>query len=358
MPSTRTVVATRVALIALVVGGALALAGDATLADPAAVPTSHVVAAPTAAAPATPATRRAGATATPEPSPGATPSPTLVPSASPAAAGAATPTAGAATGSTAAGRPTTPAGTASGAGTSTVPRTSASTSTSTSTAAGASSPAPSAAPAGTPRVFSTRFGGDENPLSQGGQWINGGATGLDWTDVRVAGGMAVGTQTGAHSGTPQQYDDSTAVLAGTWGPNQMAQATVHILAVNTGAYEEVELRLRTTVRPHSITGYEIDISDRPAGDQPYVSVVRWNGPLASYTMLGSANPAPGLQDGDVVKATIVGSTISVFINGRPVLEVDDGIYASGSPGIGFFLQAPTGTNANYGFTTFQAQDGL
>jgi hypothetical protein len=189
-------------------------------------------------------------------------------------------------------------------------------------------------------------------------WINGGTTGLSWTNVRSVGGMAVGTQTGAHGGTAQQYDDSTAVLAGAWGPNQMAQARVRILAVDTGAYEEVELRLRTTITPRSITGYEVDISDRPAGGDPYVSVVRWNGPLGSFTVLGPVVPGPGLKDGDLVKATMVGSTIRVFINGNQVFQVSDGTYTSGSPGMGFFLQAPSGTNANYGFTEFWAQDGL
>src|SRR6266481_3834741 len=51
--------------------------------------------------------------------------------------------------------------------------------------------------------------------------------------------------------------------------------------------EEVELRLRTTITPHSITGYELDFRNASPGG--YVAIVRWNGPLNSFTTLAEAN---------------------------------------------------------------------
>src|SRR5258705_8339267 len=42
-------------------------------------------------------------------------------------------------------------------------------------------------------------------------------------------------------------------------------------------YEEVELRLRTTVTNHSITGYEINFRCTSDASR-YVQIVRWNGP--------------------------------------------------------------------------------
>ncbi len=87
--------------------------------------------------------------------------------------------------------------------------------------------------------------------------------------------MAFGTQPGNGSGNAE-YNDSTAVLAGTWGPNQTAQATI---AVNNASgaswvFEEVELRLRTTISAHPITGYEINCSVSTNPNNFYLQIVR------------------------------------------------------------------------------------
>ena len=81
------------------------------------------------------------------------------------------------------------------------------------------------------------------------------------------------------------------------------------------------------------------------------------GHWAIFTYVKTA-PGPGLRDGDVVKATIVGSTITAYINGTPVVQGTDSTYGSGSPGIGFYLQGAKDVNGDYGFTTFTAMDGL
>ena len=38
-----------------------------------------------------------------------------------------------------------------------------------------------------PRTYSTTFPATEDPLSDGGQWIDGGTTGVDWHDVQTSG---------------------------------------------------------------------------------------------------------------------------------------------------------------------------
>ena len=62
----------------------------------------------------------------------------------------------------------------------------------------------------------------ENPISEGGHWLNGGVIGLDWHNVRTNVGLAYGTMFEGGG-----FNDSTAVLTGAWGQTQTVQATVH-----------------------------------------------------------------------------------------------------------------------------------
>ncbi len=206
------------------------------------------------------------------------------------------------------------------------------------------------------RSYRTHFTLTENPISEGGRWINGGVTGIDWTNVQTTPGLAFGTMPG-DAYYPQEYADSTAVLRGRWGPDQTVRArlSVHHPSKASGVYEEVELRVRTTIAPNSITGYEINCSVNRS--DPYMQVVRWNGPLADFTELDGR--AVGCKNGDVLKATVTGegsATIAVFKNGTQIFSVTDysGAFTSGSPGIGFFLEGATGLNAAYGFADFRA----
>src|SRR5260370_36464257 len=45
------------------------------------------------------------------------------------------------------------------------------------------------------RSYSTRFTTDEDPISDGGMWINGRRDGIDWADVVVRNGVAYGATT-------------------------------------------------------------------------------------------------------------------------------------------------------------------
>jgi len=211
------------------------------------------------------------------------------------------------------------------------------------------------------RSYSTTFSTSESPLSENGAWIDGLVTGLDWSSVQVSpAGLAHGTQSGVATGNAL-FGDSTSVLAGTWGPDQTASAVVHATNQQPGSgniFEEVELRLRTTITAHSITGYECNYAARTVN--PYVQIVRWDGAQGSFAVLDSRG-GPGLHDGDVVKCSISGSTITTYINDVEIFSVTDTTFTSGSPGIGFFFQddgSDTPLSTDFGFTSFTATDGV
>ena len=207
------------------------------------------------------------------------------------------------------------------------------------------------AKARTVHTYSTHFEKAENPLSEGGHWLSARAAGHDWADVACEPGFAYGLENGLLG-----YDDATALLSGDWGPDQQAEATVHATNPNLKTWEEVELRLRSSISPHSCTGYEILFRNSKA-DEAYSDIVRWDGPLAKFTYLTHKEGSKyGVKEGDVVKATMIGPKITVYINGAVIAEAWDRTFTQGSPGIGFFLQAETGLNKNYGFTSFSATD--
>ena len=203
-------------------------------------------------------------------------------------------------------------------------------------------------------TYSTIFAATEDPISESGRWINGRTVGLDWANVRTTPGLAFGTQSGS-SGT---YDDSTALLNGTWNPDHTAEATVRIVNASSVGSREVELRLRSTVTAHSNSGYEVlcNVNTSPSWG---IQIVRWFGPLGSYDYIATG-PALNCVNGDVIRATIAGNppTITVWRNGVQVLQGTDRFAnppTTGSPGIGFWNRGAT--NADYGFSYFSATDG-
>jgi hypothetical protein len=203
-----------------------------------------------------------------------------------------------------------------------------------------------------PTTYTTNFPLAENPISEGGRWINGQSVGLDWKNVRTTPGLAFGADTSGNA----SFNDPTALLTGTWGPNQTVQARVHTVNQRSGdVYEEVEIRLRSTITAHRNAGYEVNFRCTHDGSQ-YVEIVRWNGPLGNFTYLQRGD-GPGLRDGDVVKATMIGNVITAYINGIQVVQATDGTFSDGNPGMGFYLDGLSGANVDYGFTNFTASDG-
>ena len=205
------------------------------------------------------------------------------------------------------------------------------------------------------RVYSTTFTLSENPISEGGNWTNGKADGIDWSDVATTSGLAFGTQ-GGNDSCPVCYNDSTALLTGNWGPDQTVTATVHSVNQTSVWIEEVELRLRSSISAHSNTGYEI-LFRALKSDLSYVQIVRWNGPLGDFTYLaGIGNIGVGISDGDMVSASIIGNVITAYINGVLILTATDNTYPTGKPGMGFFLRGPSTLSGDFGFTSFSASD--
>jgi hypothetical protein len=221
------------------------------------------------------------------------------------------------------------------------------------------------------RSYSTRFERDEEPLSDGGLWLNGRADGVDWCDVLVHDGVAYGepsrmqvaerrVEQGALGAAPDEddaapegdYDDPTAVLAGEWGANQHAKGTVFSRKPTDRYFQEVELRLRSSITPQRCTGYEVFWRCLKT-DAGYAEIVRWNGALGDFTSLRKLIGAEfGVKDGDLVEATIVGHEIRGFVNGVEVIAATDDVFAGGAPGIGFNFFVGD-TNVDHGFSHFE-----
>ena len=202
-------------------------------------------------------------------------------------------------------------------------------------------PASTAAPVGT---YTTSFPSSEKVLSDGGRWISGQTVGVDWGYVSTTPGYATGTA------GPKRFADSVALLQGNWGPNQTAEAVVRKVSVD--GWPEVSLRLRSSLSEHNCTGYEI--SDSLRDQDPYLIIVRWNGPVADFTyLLNIKGEKYRVVTGDVMKATIVGNLITAYKNGVEIGQAKDDTYPNGLPGFGF----NEGRNGDYGITRFSAASG-
>jgi hypothetical protein len=217
------------------------------------------------------------------------------------------------------------------------------------------------------RSYSTGFLVDEEPISEGGVWLNGKTDGIDWADIVTKGGLAYGALTkmaiaeqraeqgnlGVQDAAPVgDYDDPTAVLAGSWGPNQHARARVFSRDQTEEYFQEIEIRLRSTIEPHVCSGYEIFWRCLKT-ENAYSEIVRWNGKVGDFTSLArKVGPEFGVEDGDIVEATIVGNEIKGLVNGVEVIAATDDVFRSGSPGIGFNFGVGN-TNVDHGVTWFE-----
>ena len=218
--------------------------------------------------------------------------------------------------------------------------------------------------------YRTEFPLDEDPISEGGRWINGRKDGIDWIDIITRNGVAYGavTRMGVAERRVEQgnlassapggdihlgdYDDPTAVLAGTWGRNQHAKARVFSRNQTEKYFQEVEIRLRSVIRARLCTGYEVFWRCLKT-ENAYAEIVRWNGKIGDFTSLKKLIGSQyGVKDGDLVAASIVGNVLKGFINGVEVISATDDAFDTGSPGIGFNFGVGN-TNVDHGFTYFE-----
>src|SRR3954469_13471636 len=113
----------------------------------------------------------------------------------------------------------------------------------------------------------------------------------------------------------------------------MATAVVHLDSrIGRGTTHELELLLHWTDSAHDAHGYECNL----AFDGSYAQIVRWNGPFGDFTYLDLGTAPNGVHDGDTMTAKIVGSTITVTLNGTTIASANDSTFANGNPGMGFW----------------------
>ena len=212
-------------------------------------------------------------------------------------------------------------------------------------------------------TYTTNFSLTENPISEGGNWVGGQTAGNNlWGNIQTNGTMAYGVS------QPTSYGDPTAILTGSWGPDQTAQATIKINTTPRNCCYEAEVRLRTTINPtnHTITGYEVYCS--VASNEPYCHIASWGGPNGVWVNMESGGPHTYLRNGDILKATVTGTnpvTIKAYLNGTQIMSVQDtgnftfsdgkkyGPWTTGNPGIGFY----GGQWSYFGISNFTASDG-
>jgi hypothetical protein len=216
------------------------------------------------------------------------------------------------------------------------------------------------------RSYTTDFPLDENPVSEGGMWLNGKKDAIDFTDCITSNGIIHGApsrmnvlEKRAEQGNLDDdcaspagdYDDPTAILTGEWGRNQHARGVAHIENPTEEWFQEVQIRLRSTLAPHRITGYEIFFRCLK-GELGYAEIVRWNGAVGDWTSLKRHQGAEfGVAHGDVVEASIEGDVIRGFVNGVEKITVKDDVWTSGAPGVGFNFGVGD-TYADHGFSSF------
>jgi hypothetical protein len=197
--------------------------------------------------------------------------------------------------------------------------------------------------------YSTSFTTIETVLTEGGVWKTGLRDGLDWTDPRVDANGVRSTQSGS---PPPPYNDSVAVLIGTFGATQDASATVRTTNQQGGSvFEEFEILLRWSISANVSRGYEVLFSV----SKLYCEIVRWNGALNNFTSLAQNSNLPVLTTGDIVRGTISGSTITAYHNGSQILQTTDSTWATGNPGIGIYFNTDGsgGAVTDYSMTYYE-----
>ena len=184
---------------------------------------------------------------------------------------------------------------------------------------------------GTRRCGRTRpdFPLDETPISEGGMWLNGRTDGIDWCDVVTKGGVAFGEVT--RMGVAERRAEQGNLDGRGRGPGRRLRRSDRRARRRRGAgtsscrarvfsrnqtnqyFQEVELRLRSTITPHSCTGYEVFWRCLKT-EEAYAEIVRWDGKIGGWKSL-TRKAGPGVRRqgrrrrrGDASSATTSGAT--------------------------------------------------
>ena len=207
------------------------------------------------------------------------------------------------------------------------------------------------------RFYTTYFDLTQNPISEDSRWHNPQAA--SFTNVRTANGTAYGTQSGAI-----QYDDSYAYLDGFANDHEVEIEVYRGSPSETNHEIEIHLRMSDDPVTDIVKSYEILFGFSTGAFQ----IMRWDGTWASQdfylpdiTGNGSGTGLSGvtIQNGDILKARIVGQTITVWRNGTQIWTVTDpveiGGHAVGQPGIGFYLSGNSAGAPEFAVSKYTAR---
>jgi hypothetical protein len=188
-------------------------------------------------------------------------------------------------------------------------------------------------------LYSTNFPATENPISEGGIWLGGKTNGNVFKDVRTTPGRAFA------SGINDNYDDSLAIINQSNIPNNHYVEVVIYLepGYTAPSSHEIELLLRGNITANSAPLYEILMPFGGTFGQIFIQT----GPIGGFQDLNAQGPGYSrLKTGDVVRAQIIGSNITVYVNGNVGMTASDSRLTSGKPGMGFFVR-PGGVPQNF-----------
>lgn len=195
--------------------------------------------------------------------------------------------------------------------------------------------------------FTTTFPLTENPISEGGKWLNGKTDGVGWQDFKTLNSLACA---GAASSTLNPpYDDAVAQLktsAIALPANHYISGVVKLASgYSPAGTHELGLFVRMTITANSVTGYEAYLGRGGAH-----TLVRWNGALNDFTPLAGGNiSTPSVPaDGDIVKLEASGSTINFYQNGILRTQFTDTTFTTGQTGLQSYMVSG-GTPESYGY---------
>jgi hypothetical protein len=186
--------------------------------------------------------------------------------------------------------------------------------------------------------YVTDFPLTENPISEGGRWLNGELDGVILGNVRTTPGKAFADRLIPVAGPNA---DSTAILVSpVVGPDQYVEITIHReVGYTPPDSHEIALILRgsmDSVGPIYTPFYQIQLLFGGTGCVFYTQ----DGTMGGYAELGGVTGPSfsALVTGDVIRAKIVDNVMTVYKNGVFGLTCTDDTFANGSPGIGFFVR--------------------
>jgi hypothetical protein len=188
--------------------------------------------------------------------------------------------------------------------------------------------------------YSTNFAGTENPLSEGGVWINGSITGYR-SDCASQPGRGYGTQVPI---TPPPYSDSWAILNLPFSPDVYSKAVVYVDPSISGEHE-LELLLRASMSSGRSYGYAFDWVYNSGN----IYMGTADGADGAFSQWGAPFPVAFRtpRNGDVIEFQLKGWIATCWINGSQIFQHDVSkhsiTYSSGRPGIAFYSDRSYGT---------------